>query len=964
MTSTTTPVTHVTAHATTAAPDGRPVAEPAAPVGLAVEHVRDPLGVGTARPRLSWHVPEAPADWVPDHAEVELLGRRPAPGGSSEPVTEAECATVDTPTGVLVAWPFSPLASREQATWRVRVHGHGHRSTPWSEPFTVEAAFLDRSDWTAEFVGAPWVENTRVDQAPPILRREVTLRRPVRAARLAVTSLGLHEVVVDGVKVGDAELAPGWSSYDNRLRTLTHDVTAHLGGTTDGAEPRLQSGSGGATDGAEPRLQSGSGGMTDGAEPRLQSGSGDAPDASRAPDVSDASDATDAADRTVVLGARLADGWFRGRLGWDDRVRNLYGDRLALLAQLDVEYTDGTTERFTTDDGWRAARGGILRSGIYDGERFDAGVEPTGWEQPGFDDSDWDAVTVLDAATGFADRELVAYDGPVVRVTEEIAPVSVTPHDGGSVQLDFGQNIAGRLRVRAKRTSPFGIRARHAEVMQDGELATRPLRTAEATDVYFSDPVDQDEASFWQPRFTVHGFRYAEIEGFPGPIEDGDVVAQVMHSDMRRTGWFHCSDPRLERLHENVVWSMRDNFVDVPTDCPQRDERLGWTGDLQVFTPTAAFLHDCSGVLQGWLHDLTAEQKPDGRVPHFVPEVPGIDPAADRAAIWGDVAVLTPWALHTAFGDLGVLEAQYETARGWVDGVHASSDEDLVVTEGFQFGDWLDPQAPPENAAAAKADAYCLATAYSYRSTSVLAEMAGLLGKSDDASRYSALASRIADSWRSRFLDDAGTLVDDSQASSAIAIVFGLVPASSAVGTRLAELVRENGHRIGTGFAGTPVICDALTDAGHLDDAYAMLLQDECPSWLYPVSQGATTIWERWDSLLPNGRVNSGGMTSFNHYALGSVADYMHRVVAGIAPAAPGYSRIRFQPRPGGGLTSAGAALDTPYGRAAIDWEVAGSDLTVTATVPVGATASLVLGASEEELGHGTWTVTVPVASV
>ncbi|KQO60410.1 hypothetical protein ASF23_14215 [Curtobacterium sp. Leaf261] len=902
------------------------MAEPAAPVGLAVEHVRDPLGVGSATPRLSWHVPAAPSDWTPEHAEIELLDRRPAPGGSSEPVAEAECATIDTPTGVLVAWPFAPLASREQATWRVRVHGEGHRSTPWSEAFTVEAALLERGDWTAEFVGAPWAENTRVDQAPPILRREVTLRGPVRSARLAVTSLGLHEVVIDGVKAGDAELAPGWSSYDHRLRTLTHDVTTHLGGTTDGAGPRLQSGSGDA------------------------------------PDVTDTTAAP--TGRTVVLGARLADGWFRGRLGWDDRVRNLYGDRLALLAQLDVEYTDGTTERFTTDDSWRAVRGGILRSGIYDGERFDAGVEPTGWEHPGFDDSGWDAVTVLDPAAGFAGRDLVAYDGPVVRVTEEIAPVSVTPHDGGSVQLDFGQNVAGRLRIRAKRTSPFGIRARHAEVMQDGELATRPLRTAEATDVYFSHPVDQDEESFWEPRFTVHGFRYAEIEGFPGPIEDGDVVARVLHSDMQRTGWFHCSDPRLERLHSNVVWSMRDNFVDVPTDCPQRDERLGWTGDLQVFTPTAAFLHDCSGVLQGWLHDLAAEQKPDGRVPHFVPEVPGIDPAADRAAIWGDVAVLTPWALHTAFGDLGVLEAQYETARGWVDGVHASSDEDLVVTEGFQFGDWLDPQAPPENAAAAKADAYCLATAYSYRSTSVLAEMATLLGRSDDAARYSALASRIAASWRSRFLTGAGTLVDDSQASSAIAIVFGLVPASSAVGTRLAELVRENGHRIGTGFAGTPVICDALTDAGHLDDAYAMLMQDECPSWLYPVSQGATTIWERWDSLLPNGRVNSGGMTSFNHYALGSVADFMHRVVAGIAPAAPGYSRIRFAPRPGGGLTSAGASLDTPYGRAAIDWEVSGPSLAVTATVPVGATATLVLGSSEQELGHGTWTVTVPVASV
>ncbi|MEN0101960.1 MAG: family 78 glycoside hydrolase catalytic domain [Curtobacterium sp.] len=870
------------------APDGRlgsASREPLAPTGLRVEHLREPLGIGTAEPRLSWHLPEAGPGWEPGLAEVELVER--SAGTDAGAVAEVD------PSGVLVPWPFAPLASRERAVWRVRTTAVDGSVTEWSEPLEVEAGLLSDTDWTASFVAAPWRENTRVDQAPPILRREVTLRGDVVRARLAVASLGLHEVTVDGVRVGDAELAPGWTSFGHRVRYLVHDATEHLAG----------------------------------------------------------------GPRTVALGARLADGWYRGRITWDDRVRNVYGDRLALIAQLEVEYADGSTETFGTDDSWRAARGGILLSGLYDGEKWDGRVEPDGWQTVGFDDAAWDAVEVLDAPAA----ALVPFDGPVVRVVEEIEPVWSRRWDAGAIQLDFGQNLPGRLKIRNHPVGPFGVTLRHAEVMEDDELATRPLRTAKATDVFYSGPGDDGEGS-WEPRFTVHGFRYAEVEGWPvSSFEPGDVVAQVVHTDMRRTGWFRCSDPRLEQLHENVVWSMRGNFVDVPTDCPQRDERLGWTGDLQVFTPTAAFLYDCAGVLRSWLRDLALEQRPDGGVPFFVPTLPDSDPAGHHAAVWGDAATLTPWGLFQAFGDRGLLEDQWASAKAWVDGVLASGDEDLVRVDGFEFGDWLDPLAPPEDAAAAKADKYCLATAYSYRSTSVLAAWAAELGRTDDARSYAETAARIKASWQARFLTPSGTVVDDSQASSAIAIVFGLVDADGPVGARLSELVRENGHRIGTGFAGTPVVCDALLLAGHLDDAYAMLLQDECPSWLYPLTQGATTIWERWDSLLPDGRVNSGGMTSFNHYALGSVADFMHRVVAGIAPAAPGYAAIRFAPRPGGGLTSAGATLDTPRGQAAIDWSVSDGTLSVTVTVPVGATAVLDLpGAEPVELSHGTWESAVP----
>jgi alpha-L-rhamnosidase len=353
-----------------------------------------------------------------------------------------------------------------------------------------------------------------------------------------------------------------------------------------------------------------------------------------------------------------------------------------------------------------------------------------------------------------------------------------------------------------------------------------------------------------------------------------------------------------------------------------------------------------------------------------VPDVPALDPEQGFTAIWGDAAVLTPWDLYTAYADAGMLAEQYPAARRWVEGLRSVASDETLILDQFQFGDWLDPTAPADNALAAKADSHLLATAYYFRSTAVLARIAEVIGEHEDARRYAELAERIRVAFLDRFSPEPGRLVDDAQASYAIAIrfgVFGDAATARAAGDRLAELVRENGFRIGTGFAGTPVICDALAETGHLAEAYAMLLETECPSWLYPVTRGATTIWERWDSLLPNGRVNSGGMTSFNHYALGAVADFLHRQVAGIAPAAPGYERILFRPRPGGGLTSAGATLDTPFGEASIDWTLDGDALTVTTRVPVGATAVLdleELGRGIHELGHGTSERTVRPASV
>lgn len=542
-----------------------------------------------------------------------------------------------------------------------------------------------------------------------------------------------------------------------------------------------------------------------------------------------------------------------------------------------------------------------------------------------------------------------------MRCTEEITPVTITRTGDDRHLLDFGQNLVGRLRVTLDGPAGTGVILRHAEVLEQGELATRPLREAYAEDTVILSgrgPVT------WEPRFTLHGFRYAEVSGWTADLTADMVTARVYHTDMRRTGWFECSDPLVNRLHENVVWSMRGNFVDIPTDCPQRDERLGWTGDIQVFAPTASYLYDCVGMLDSWLTDVALEQLPDGTIPWYVPVIPG-EPMwtpIHPGAAWGDVATLTPWTLYQRFGDLDLLRGHYPMAKKWVDLVESLAGPTRLWDTGFQLGDWLDPAAPPEDPAAGRTDRYLVATAYFAHSARHLALAAAALGDDTDAGRYSTLADEAADAFRRRYVLASGRMSSDSPTAYAIALAFDLLapPQRQSAGDRLAQLVIEDDARIATGFVGTPLICDALTDTGHLDIAYRLLLQTQCPSWLYTVDMGATTIWERWDSLRSDGTLNPGGMTSFNHYALGAVADWLHRVVGGITATAPGYRRIAFRPRPGGGITSARTRHETPYGSVSLSWEQTAAGLTVDLVVPEGCEATAELpGCTPVVLGPG-----------
>ena len=608
-----------------------------------------------------------------------------------------------------------------------------------------------------------------------------------------------------------------------------------------------------------------------------------------------------------------------------------------------------------TDASWRAATGPILASDIYDGETYDARLERPGWAAPGYDDRAWVGVRPIerDLAT------LVAPSGPPVRRTELVAPVAITTSPAGRTLVDFGQNLVGRVRFTVDGPAGQTLTLRHAEVLEEGELCTRPLRFAAATDRYI---LAGGGPETWEPRFTFHGFRYAEVDGWPGELTADAIRAVVCHSDLERTGWFECSDPLVNRLHENVIWSMRGNFLDVPTDCPQRDERLGWTGDIQVFAPTASFLYDSAGFLQSWLADLAAEQgDAGGIVPYFVPSL-GILPETPAAA-WGDAAAVVPWVLYQRYGDKTILATQFASMCAWVDCIADAAGPTRLWEQGIQFGDWLDPKAPPEKPGDARTAPDIVATAYFAHSADLVARVADVLGRTGDAARYHALAAEVRAAFRHAYVTPAGRVLSDATTAYALALQFALLPDAEQrrnAARRLVELVRGSGYRISTGFVGTPLVCDALCAAGEYAAAYRLLMQRERPSWLYPVTMGATTIWERWDSMLPDGSINPGEMTSFNHYALGAVADWLHRTVAGLAPAAPGYRRLEIRPVPGGGLTHAAARHRTPYGMAACAWRIAedidGAVMTVEVEVPANTTATIHLpGVAGEilEVGAG-----------
>ena len=637
-----------------------------------------------------------------------------------------------------------------------------------------------------------------------------------------------------------------------------------------------------------------------------------------------------------AIGAIVGDGWYRGNIGFKGQ-RNYYGDKSALLVQLEIGYSDGTNETVTTDANWKATTGPILESEIYNGESYDARLELTGWDKTGYSDSKWNKAVVYD----YTKSKLIAPQGVPVQAIQEIKPVKLIKTPKGESVLDMGQNMVGVVRLKVKGNSGDKVVIKFAEVLDKaGNFYTDNLRSAKCTDTYI---LKGGAEEIFQPLFTFHGFRFVKLEGLATEPSLDQVTGVVIHSSMTPTGTFSCSDSLINQLQHNIQWGQKGNFLDVPTDCPQRDERLGWTGDAQVFSMTAAFNFDVASFYTKWLKDLAADQLPTGRVPHVIPDVLKGD---GGATAWADASIVVPWTVYQVYGDKRILAEQYSSMKAWVEFMHTRAGAKNLWIGDSHFGDWLAFASNSSSYPGATTEKDLIATAYYANSSRMLSQIASILGKSDDAAFYAKLYEDVKKAFIDEFVTKNGRVVSNTQTGYSLALAFDLLPENikKNAANYLAGDVKKMGH-LTSGFVGTPLVCKTLSAIDRDDLAFMLLNRKKYPSWLYPVTQGATTIWERWDGQKPDGTFQDVGMNSFNHYAYGAIGEWLYKHVAGIDidPLNPGYKHLLLAPHPGGELTKASAELKSMYGLIKSSWKLEQAQFTYEVTVPANTTATVTL---------------------
>ena len=632
-----------------------------------------------------------------------------------------------------------------------------------------------------------------------------------------------------------------------------------------------------------------------------------------------------------AIGAILADGWYAGYLGFG-RKREHYGSEPRLLVQLEIEYLDGSRQTVITDKSWKAAYGPLLEADFLMGETYDARRETRGWDRPGFDDSGWNPVAVTDKM----DAQVQGYPGVTVRETQQIKPVKRTEPKKGAYVFDLGQNFAGWVRLKVRGKAGTKVVLRFVEVLNpDGTIYTRNLRAARCTDTYILAGKGEE---IWEPRFTSHGFRYVEVTGYPGKPSLDAITGIVVHSDTPPVGSFECSNPVVNQLHRNIVWSQRGNFIEVPTDCPQRDERLGWTGDAQIFIRTATYNMDVGAFFTKWLVDLEDAQTKEGAFPDVAPHKVAM---GSGVAAWGDAGVICPWTIYQVYDDKRIVEKHYESMKKWIDYLQKHSDN--LLRPAYGYGDWV--------AVGSKTPKDVIATAYFAYSTQLLSKTAAAIGKNEDAKKYEALFERIKAAFNKAYVSDDGRIKGETQTCYSLGLYFDLLALDKRelAAKHLVEAIRKKDWHLSTGFVGLSYLLPALTQTGNLDIAYRLLNNETFPSWGYSIKNGATTIWERWDGWTEEKGFQDPGMNSFNHYAFGSVGRWLFGIVAGIDTDGPGYKRIIIRPRPGGGFSYAKASYESIHGKIVSDWKIEGRTFTLNVTIPANTTATVYVPARDPE---------------
>lgn len=864
---------------------------------MAVEHLRteylqNPVGIDVAHPRLSWTLRSERRRARQTAYQVLVAS---APGLLEKDTGDLwDSGKVASDQCNQVVYSGKPLLRDLPCWWKVRVWDEAGAVSAWSGPATWSMGLLGNADWQAQWIEAPGPDPTERQPATEF-RKEFTIGAPVKRAIAYVTALGLYELRINGQELGDHVLAPEWTDYHVRVQYQAYDVTA-----------------------------------------LLKSGAN-------------------------AVAALVGDGWYAGRIGLSNIVPNgpswgIYGKKTKLLAQIEIECTDGSCERVVSDGTWKCSQDGPVRGNdILDGEEQDARRAMPGWDAPGFDDGSWKAVATAAVA---AKPRLVAQPNEPMRVIQELTPVGLTSPKSGVFIYDLGQNMVGRCRFTAKAPAGTVAKFRYGEALNpDGTLYTANLRGAAQTDHYTFRGGAQE---VFEPHFTYHGFRYVEVSGLPEKPALDALRGEVFYSSCPDTGAFECSSDLLNKLAHNIYWTQRANLMSTPTDCPQRDERLGWMGDIQVFSQTAIFNMDMAGFFTKWLRDVCDDQATDGRFPDFAPHPFDFNARFSGAPAWADAGVIVPWRVYENYGDTRILKEHFEAAKRWVEYVHEHN-PDLIWSKdrNNDYNDWLNADTLkldnwPKTGGAVPHEV--LATAFFAHSTELVGRMAAVIGKQEDAAKYGKLAGDIRAAFCKAFVTPDGHIKGDTQAGYALALNFDLLPENlreKAVAHMLAGLVKYNGH-ISTGIQTTSRMMLELTRYGFNDVAYKLINNRTMPSWGYSIDQGATTIWERWDGYVAGRGFQDPGMNSLNHWALGSVGEWMYKVILGLSPDAPGWKRFIVRPLPGGGLTWAKGRYDSIYGRIAVAWRTEGDGLTLNVTVPVNTTAAVYVPmATAESLREG-----------